>query len=137
MKVSIKHTEKKTGMVFKTTHYGVTLSIDFNDEERAIIADRKLQDDLILERDWGSDIDGEKKEERGLASKLLTAATKGADANHPHLTINKLLIGPDTHHFSTPAEAKMYEAELKEVLPKFKDYIMGNAELGSGDSFEL
>lgn len=137
MKVDITHSEKRTGMVFKTTHYGVTVKVTFNDEERAIIEERKLHYDVVVNRDYPSDVDGERHEERGLGKRLLTAAVKGGDANHFHLTINKLMKGPDTHHFSTPAEAKGYELELKEALPRLKEYIMGNAELGAGDSFEL
>ncbi|MFK7881839.1 hypothetical protein [Roseobacter sp.] len=106
MKVGIKHVEKKTGMVFKKTHHGVELSVDFNDEERAIIEERKLQKDVILERGYPSDVDAEKHEDRGIGKILLTAATKGADANHFHLTISKLMRGPDTFWFETPIEAK-------------------------------
>jgi len=138
MKVSITHDEKKTGMVFKKTHYGVALTVRFSDEERAIIEARKLLHDIILERGCPSDVDPEKHEDRGLGKMVLTAVTKGADANHFHLTINKLMKGTDTFWFETPIEAKSYEKLLKtETLPELKEYIMGNAEMGTGDSFEL
>jgi len=137
MKVNISHSEKRTGLVFGKTHYGVTVQVTFNDEEAAVIEARKLHHDIIMERDYPSDVDAERHESRGLARKLATAAFAGADANHFHLTVSKLMKGPDTHHFSTPAEAKMYEADLKEALKRLKGWIEGNAQTGVGDSFEL
>lgn len=137
MKVDIKHVEKKKGMVFSKKLYGVQCSVHFTDAEQAIIEERRLQHDVILERAWSADIDGEKQESRGLAGKLVKAAVQGAGANHPHLTIDKLMRGADTHFFTTPAEAKMYEDDLVEGLRGCKGWIEGNAETGSGGSFEL
>ncbi|MGR3837891.1 MAG: hypothetical protein ACU0A2_06015 [Cognatishimia sp.] len=138
MQITIKHTEKKTGMVFKKTHYGVETAVTFNEEEKAIIESRKLQFDCILERGAPSDVDPDKHEERGLGKKLLTAAVKGRDANNFNLTINKLMKGPDVFWFTTPAEAKNYEAVLKsDSLPGLKGWLTDNAETGGSDSFEL
>lgn len=138
MKVKIEHVEKKQGMVFKKTHYGVALTVEFNDEEKAIIEERKLRDVAVLERGTPSDIDADKHAERGLGKKILTAAIKGRDANHFDLTISRLLRGTDTYHFLTPIEAKNYEGHLKnEALPDLKGYLEGNAESGGSDTFEL
>ena len=69
---------------------------------------------------------------------MATAAVKGRDANHFHLTFNKLMRGTDVFWFETPLEAKEYEELLKtDVLPNAKGYIVHNAETGGEDSFEL
>lgn len=138
MKITINHVEKKSGMVFKKKHYGVALTVNFNSEEQAIIDERKLQFDCILERGAPSDVDPDKHEERGLGKKLLTAAVKGRDANNFNMTINKLMKGTDTFWFTTPAEAKNYEVTLKnDSLPGLKGWLTDNAETGGSDSFEL
>ncbi|PLX32676.1 MAG: hypothetical protein C0605_17630 [Hyphomicrobiales bacterium] len=137
MKVSITHEEKSQGLVFKKTLHGVKLSVQFNDEETAIIEERNLKEDIIIERGAPADVDAEKHANRGLVKMVATAAIKGRDANHFHLTINRLMNGPDLYFFETPLEAKEYEMLLKEKLPEVKEYIMGNQEMGEDSSFEL
>lgn len=138
MKVSIEHVEKTKGMMFKKTFYGVKLTVEFSEEEAQIIRDRKLKDVAIMERDVPVDVDADKFESRGLAKKAYTAATKGTHGNHFHLTIGRLLAGPDVYHFATPIEAKEYEQELREVLPNLKAYVMENEGIEQKtDSFEL
>ena len=141
MKVTINHVQKKTGMIRKTTHHGVSVRVDFSAEERAVIQERKLEKYGIMERGYPSDMsDGaiEKHESKGLGRKLLTAAVAGADALHFDLTIGKLMRGEDVYFLSTPIEAKNYEAELKDRLVQLKDFIVGNAEVErETESFEL
>ena len=137
MKVDIKHVEKKQGLVFKKTLHGVQLSIGFSEEEKAIIAERKLEKDVVVERGAPSDVDAEKHANRGLMKMVATAVVSGAGANHFDLTIGKLLQGSDTYFFATPSEAKDYEAVLHEELPKLKAYIVDNVSAGEGSSFEL
>ena len=141
MKVTINHVQKTTGMIRRTTHHGVSVRVQFSAEELAVIRERKLEKDVVLERGYPSDMsDGaiEKHETKGLGRKLLTAAVSGTDALHFHLTINKLMQGEDVYFLSTPMEAKGYEAELKDKLVEPKNWIMGNAELETEtESFEL
>ena len=132
MKVTINHVQKTTGMIRKTTHHGVSVKVDFSSEELAVIRERKLETDIILDRDYPSDMSDaavEKHANRGLGKKLLTAAVSGADANNFHLSVAKLMKGEDVYFLSTPMEAKAYEGELKEALVKLKDWIVGNAEV--------
>jgi len=139
MKVDIKHVEKSQGLVFRKTLYGVALTVTFSEEEQTIIRERKLERYPIMDRDPPADVDAEKHAKRGLATKIMTAAVKGIDANHFALTPGKLLRGTDTYFMHTPIEAKAYEAELKEeVLPRLKTFIVENAEIEQkSDSFEL
>lgn len=138
MRINIEHTEKKQGMVFKKTLHGVSITINFSQEELQIIKVRKLERTVILERETPADVNEEKHADRGLARKLATAAIMGADANHFHLTIGKLMRGTDTYYVSTPLEAKAYEAELKEALPLLKQYITENEGITERSStFEL
>ena len=141
MKVTINHVQKKTGMIRKITHHGVAVRVEFNAEERAVIRERRLQNDIVLERSYPSDMsDGaiETHENRGLGRRVLTAAVSGTDALHFNLTISKLLKGEDVYFLNTPAEAKGYEMELREKLVQLKDWIMGNAEVETETAtFEL
>ena len=138
MKVTLSHSEKTTGLIRKTTHFGVTLEVQFDPSELAVIRERKLERTIVVERDYPSDVDAEKHESRGLARKLATAAVAGIDANHFDLTISKLMKGPDTYYLATPLEAKDYEQRLRDQLPVLKDYIVGNEGIEQKeDSFEL
>jgi hypothetical protein len=138
MRVNIEHKTETKGLLRKTTFHIVALAVDFSDEEKAIIKERKLEHDVVLERDVPANVDEEKHAERGLLAKVVTAAVKGRDANHFHLTIGKLLNGVDLYALATPLEAKEYEAELKERLTSLKGYIMGNAGIEEKtSSFEL
>lgn len=138
MKVDIKPVEKSKGMVFKKTLHGVQLSVQFTEEEKAIIDERKLELTILMERGIPADVDPEKYQKRGLLRNAATAAISGIDSIGFHLTFRKLLKGPDTYFFDTPIEAKGYIQELKEeVLPLAKSYLEGNKETADADSFEL
>jgi len=141
MKVTINHVQKKTGMIRKTTHHGVAVNVSFNTEELAVIRERQLEKDIVMERGYPSDMSDnaiDKHANQGLGKKLLTAAVSGRDALHFHLTVNKLMSGEDVYFVSTPMEAKGYEEELKEGLVKLKNWIVGNAEVEQTTaSFEL
>jgi hypothetical protein len=138
VRVSIEHTQETKGLLRKTTFYIVCLTVEFSEEEKSIIQQRKLERDIILERGAPANVDEEKHANRGLLSKAITAATKGLDANHFHLTIGKLLAGTDRYALATPLEAKEYEAEIKDKLTALKGYIMGNARIEEkSSSFEL
>lgn len=141
MKVTINHVQKTTGMIRKTTHHGVAVRVAFSAEELAVVRERQLEKDVILERGYPSDMSAgavEKHENKGLGRTLLTAAVSGSDALHFHLTVNKLMKGEDVFFLSTPVEAKAYEDELKAALVQLKDWIVGNAAVETEtESFEL
>ena len=141
MKVTINHVQKTAGLIRKTTFHGVSVLLEFNAEERAVINERKLGHDIILERGYPADMSdtaAEKHANRGLGRKLLTAAVSGKDANDFHLSVNKLMRGEDVYFLNTPMEAKAYEEELKEKLVMLKSWIVGNAEVEQEtSSFEL
>jgi len=138
MRVDINHVEKSQGLVFKKKLFGVSIRVTFSEEEKAIIGERKLHRTVVLDRPPPADVDAEKHAKRGLAAKIATAAVKGIDANHFHLTIGKLLNGPDTYFVETPSDAKHYEAELREILPNLKGYLVDNEGIEQkSDSFEL
>ncbi len=141
MKVTINHVQKTAGLIRKTTFHGVALKVEFNTEELAIIRERRLERDVILDRGYPadmSDMAAEKHASRGLGRKLLTAAVSGVDANNFDLTVSKLMKGEDVYHFGTPVEAKEYEEHLKNGLVTLKNWIVGNAEVEKATaSFEL
>ena len=118
MRVSIDHRELKTGVIRKTIHYIVDLKVDFSAEEAAIVKTRGLGDIVIMERDQPSYLTG----------------------NDPYPLFIKNLVGGKVNAtgFTTPIEAKRYDADLKEKLKELKAYIDGNAETAEkSSSFEL
>lgn len=123
MRVNITHGETKTGVFRKTNHHTVTVSVQFSEEETHIVKSKKLGDEVIVERAVPSDRD----------------PAKFVGMEHIfNLTIARLLKGPDTYAFSTPFEAKEYEATLKEMLPKVKVFIAENEGVQEkSSSFEL
>jgi hypothetical protein len=141
MKVTINHVQKTSGLIRKTTFHGVSVRIEFNAEELAVISERRLGGDIILERGYPADMSDmkiEKHANRGLGRRLLTAAVRGADANNFDLTVNKLMKGEDVYFFDKPVEAKEYEESLKAGLVTLKNWIVGNAEVEKEtSSFEL
>lgn len=141
MKVTINHVQKTTGMIRKTTHHGVAVNVQFNAEELAVIRERRLERDIVVERGYSSDVsDGaaQRNENRGLGGKLLKAAVSGADSMSTNLTVTKLMKGEDVYFHTTPVEAKEYEAHLKEGLVNLKGWIEGNAAVETETAtFEL
>lgn len=141
MKVNIEHKEKTTGVLRRTTLHGVEVRIGFSEEELGVIEARDLKYDVVLERGHSADVSDTKamkQENRGLGRALLNAAVNGKDANTTHLTINKMMKGPDLYFLSTPLEAKEYEAALKEKLVQLKGYIVENEGVEEKtSSFEL
>jgi|GEM_PF-2968496 len=132
MKVTINHVQKTTGMIRKTTHHGVAVRVEFNAEELAVIRERHLEKDIIMERGYSSDVSInsiEKQENRGLGKKLLKAAVSGTDSLNTNLTVTKLMNGEDVFYLPRPVEAKEYEQALKEGLVQLKGWIEGNAEV--------
>lgn len=122
MRVSINHHAMTTGLILKKTYHAVTLQLTFSNEELAIIKQRRLENDVILERDIPADV----------------KPSSVANPDIFHLTIAKLVRkGEDTYVTNSPLEAKMYEEKLVERLQLLKQYIMGNAETGQSKTFEL
>ena len=56
MKVTINHVQKSTGMIRKTTYHGVSVKVEFNAEELAIIRERHLEPDIVMERGYSADL---------------------------------------------------------------------------------
>lgn len=138
MKVDIQHVEKSQGLVFRKKLHGVALTVSFSQEELQIINERKLAKDRIIERGVPADVDAHKHANKGLGAKLVTAVVKGTDALTFDLTIAKLMKGTDTFFFETPLEAKGYEQEVREAMPRLKAYIVENAGIEQkSDSFDL
>ncbi|RLJ60753.1 hypothetical protein BCF46_0959 [Litoreibacter meonggei] len=141
MKVTINHVQKSSGIIRKTTYHGVAVRVQFNAEELAVIRERQLEKDVLLERGYPSDMSDNainKHANRSLGKKLLTAAVSGADSLHFDLTVTKLMKGEDVYFLGNPMEAKGYEEELRNGLVRLKQWIVGNAEVEKETaSFEL
>ncbi len=138
MQVSIKNVEKKKGMVRSKKFYGVELTVNFSQEELAIIKERNLAKTIIVERDRSVEQGERSTTEIGVVTGLAKAALKGTHTLTDHLTLAGLLKNPtDTHFFTKPSDAKEYVEDVKNGLTDLKGYIEGNAEVGGDESFEL
>ena len=68
----------------------------------------------------------------GSIAGLATSLALRSAGHHVHVLESDSIDG-----FDTPLEAKVYMDKLHETLPANKNYIMGNAEIAQGGSFEL
>ncbi len=119
MRVTIAHSEKTTGLIFRTTRYVVQTTIEFTDAELDVIEGRKLSSVVVMEREPPSDSNERLRQDY-------------------NMTIGNLTRGTDTYALDTPIEAKNYDNELRGRLRLLKDYIDNNAEAVRGsDTFEL
>lgn len=126
MRVSIEHTQQTKGLFSKTTHYIVSVTVQFSEEEKYAL--KNAGDAVIVEREPGSQTKPFANEEE--------AAILG---RHLHLKVSHLIKGKtDNYSLASPAEAKEYDTNLRASLQNLKDYISANTEVMSGkDSFEL
>jgi hypothetical protein len=127
MRVSIEHSEESMGLVFKKPLYAVTATIQFSEEELAIIKTRRLKEFVVLDRDW----------QATLQKKVEAHPDYWATLAKPHLKVGDLMRGRDTYTFFTPIEAKSYENKLTDALKQLKQFIAGNAATAESKTFEL
>ena len=99
MRVNIEHYETKTGIFKKVTHYGVAVTVTFSEEEKSVIKSRKIEKTIVLERRMGS--------------------MSGLDEKWD-LTIGMLVSGACKTTFFTLAEAKQYDANIRDALVDLK-----------------
>jgi hypothetical protein len=127
MRVSIEHSDKAVGLLKRVNQVEVTTTVQFSEEELAVIRDRRLKDYIVAERVPDS----------RTASKF-DAEYAASIADGWHLRVRDLMKGkPDRFTFDTPVDAKLYEERLKEALKTLKSFIEGNASMAEATTFEL
>lgn len=119
MRIVIDHAEIREGVVFKTTFHEVQLTVDFSHEEKQIISQRGLGEQLLLER--------------------VPAGARAEDnPEWYHLKIKHLVERkPDRHRCANPGDAKLYEAQLIAVLQQLKAWLEANADPAGRTVIEL
>lgn len=137
MRVTIRAVEKSMGIMHRRNLHGIECLVEFSEEEKQIIDTRQLASNILLTREWSADVNPEKKETRSTASRLVTSLVNGHDANDPHLTIRKLLRGPETYYQNNVGDAKAYELELREALRMCKGWLETNTDPSDGGTYEL
>ena len=128
MRVSFEHNAKSSGIISKFHYVDVITTVQFSDEEMAIINSRKLKGFTVLDR--GPDAVVRNRFERKHPDYL-------ARLSNFELTVKKLMKGPDTYSCETPAHAKSYEQEVTDALKKLKDFILGSADTAESKTFEI
>lgn len=117
MRVSITHDDivVRKGFLGRETRYRVTAYIDFSDEERTIV------------------------QRFALGTHEAYAAEEAVDFPNFAFTINDLIYQrPHVRLFPTALGARMFEQQLtEEILPRVKDYILGNAASRHPSSYEI
>lgn len=127
MRVSIRHNEKTTGLIFKKPWVEVIVTVVFSEIETEIIKHRNLLDQIVLPRNW----------DHLQQAKVDKDPGTWMDRPLPNLTIKKLLDGPDVYTLSNPVSAKLYEDRLTEALKKLKSFI-DHSELSAKEkTFEI
>ncbi|MCA0869281.1 hypothetical protein LCL97_00445 [Seohaeicola saemankumensis] len=113
MRVKIDHSEKKIGLLRRRKFYCVTIEVDFSEEERQIIRERRLKRDVVLERKPSAEL----------------AVYENDPPEKFWLLISDLLKGPDTWMANSVLDAKQYADEVENLMPTLKGYIVGNTEI--------
>ena len=126
MRVSIDHSQSTSGIFKKKTHYAVSVTVNFSEEEKHVLSGQR--DAIVVDRGPDSEREGK-----------FSLAEQEDLHNAFCLKVSDLIRGkPDRYTFSTPAEAKQYVELVRGSLQNLKDYITENSEAPSGsDSFEL
>ena len=123
MRVSIDHGEKTEGLVFKKNYYTVTVKVEFSEEEKQIIKQRKVSGFTVLKRGVPANQDARK--------------AVGIEDIYD-MRISALLSGADTYFLATVGEAKAYESDVKDALVQLKAFLQDNAGIEQkSTSFEL
>lgn len=117
MRVAVFHDEVvvRKGWLGRETRYRVTAQIDFSDEEKTIVRQFTLgQHEAYTTED-------------------------AVDFPNFAFTINDLIYRrPHVRVFPTALAARLFEEELaEEILPKVKNYILGNAAARHPSSYEI
>jgi len=127
MRVSFEHNEKTTGLFIKKHTVDVVTSVQFSDEELAIINSRKLKQYIVLKREPDAVVTNRFKNDPAYLNSLT-----GFD-----LTVARLVKGPDSYACDTPVDAKVYESNVTDALKALKSFITGNADKAEAKTFEL
>lgn len=119
MRAKIEHVEVRTGFPFKKTFHEVHLTADFSHEEKQIINQRYLGDHIVLER-------------------VPADAREDDDPDWFALRVKHLFERrPDKHRCLTPSDAKLYAAELADVMRSMKAWLDENADPGPTEAIEI
>lgn len=119
MRVKIESEEKRGGFIFKRPYVDVLLTVDFTHEEKQIIRQRHLLEQVLIER-------------------IPAGAKPDDDPDWYALKVKYLFERkPDRHRCANPFDAKTYRANLEAALQSLKLWLDENAELDGGVVFEL
>ena len=129
MRVSFDHKEISKGFFNKKLYVEVTTTVQFNDEELAIIKNKKLKNFVILERKPDVIIADRFSGDRAYLASLV-------DAGNFILTIGKLMK-PDTYTCASGMHAQNYELELTGKLKEVKEFIYGSAVKPESKTIDL
>jgi hypothetical protein len=111
MRVSLKYSPVKRGLLFKKTFYEVACTVLFSHEEIQILRQRNLLKTKLVDR------------------RPATAKVDDRDEKFV-LLINDLVNGKtDRFLLANPSAAKLYEETLLDALRQLKLWISDNAEL--------
>jgi len=119
MRISISHHDVRRGLLFRKTMHEVHLSVAFTHEEKQIVRQRRLGDQVILQR------------------RPANAKVDDRDSKFV-LRLGDLLDGrTDRFLLATPSAAKIYEEDLIRMLAQVKLWISDNAETAGRTVIEL
>ena len=125
MRVNIEHKEVTKGFLSKKTFVEVHTSVEFSNEELAIIERNKLRKRIVLEREPHFDRPQSTRNDPNLA-----------EVWHLHI-YNLIKDKPEIYSVASPSDAKAYEERLTEALHQLKAFITANSTVSTGKSFEL
>jgi len=116
MKVTIDSGEETFGLFSKTTLPFLSITVEFSQEELAIVKKHKLEKLVLLEQGpspWHH------------LKKL--ADLSPTDQTYWYLKVKDFLKGSYKRHFNNPVEILNYKAQLQDAFTKLKEYLTVSA----------
>jgi len=127
MRVSIQHRDAADGLIFKKRYHEVCTTVDFSEEELAVIKQGKLGKTIVLER-----VPCNRVRER------LGNLMDNYEPSFWFLRIEDLVKKrPEVWACDNPAQVNGYEEELTAALKQLKVYIEGNSVKPESKTFEI
>ena len=137
MRVSIKYDERAAGIIFHRTDIYQIWTIEFSDEEKAIVRQRRLGNVTIHNMWIYPVLISPIIKQEPLFSKLPLIGPVFVRAK-PNVTVSDLLAyRVFIYKWSTATEAKEFEQEICDNLEALKDMIVHNKDVGRDTVFEL
>jgi hypothetical protein len=136
MRVSVKYDEQPGGLTGRRTDIYLIFSIEFSDEEKQTIRQRRLEGLRIYGMRLDPYLVSPRIKWTPLSSRLPVIGIFFERPNR--VTVADVLIHRTfIYKFDDAGSAKQFEAEVRESLAVFKNELIGNRDVGRDEVYDL